>query len=263
MSAIFEYQPLGLRRGSLYGVEMARPKSARSIPVTRWTSVNSQWKPSLGVGLILVLGLTMIGFGEAFLVMAGFGNSPWTVFAQGLADRLGVSIGTSTFVVGVSVLLTWIALRVRPGIGTIANVIVTAYAIDFATEIVPQPHLAALRWLFVLLGPIFVGSGAVIYLTCRLGPGPRDGLMTGIHARSGWAVPRVRLCIELTVLLFGWLLGGTIGAATLIYALLVPKVVGVSLYIVGKYFGTATDSMKGITVTSSGATPKEVSVTRA
>lgn len=184
-----------------------------------------------------MIGLTLIGVGEAMLVAAGLGNSPWTVLAQGLGLRTGVSIGTATFVIGVAVLLSWFVIRVRPGIGTIANVAITAYSINVALWILPQPHLLLARCVMVLLGIVCVGSGAVLYLSCSLGPGPRDGLMTGIHARTKWPVPRVRLAIEVSVLVCGWFLGGTVGVATLAYAVLVPKVLGVALAVIGTQFG--------------------------
>lgn len=184
--------------------------------------------------MLLVLGLWLFGTGEAFLVTAGLGNGPWTVLAQGLTMRLPLSIGLATFIISVIVLLLWIPLRERPGLGTIMNAIVIALALQVMVGVLPTDYPDSLlgmaaRLAMVLIGIGLIGLGSGIYLTTGLGPGPRDGWMTGVHQRTGWPVSRVRLGIEATVLTLGWLLGGTVGIGTVLFALLVGPAVGYGL----------------------------------
>lgn len=183
---------------------------------------------------MLVIGLWIFGTGEALLVEAGIGNSPWTVFAEGLAGQLGVSIGTALLATSVVVLLAWIPLPERPGLGTIANAVVIAVAIDAMRPVLPEPSAASLEILQVLAGIAMVGMGSGLYLTCNLGPGPRDGLMTGLHRALDQPVARVRLAIEVTVLAAGWALGGTVGLGTVLFALLIGTAVSWGLAAAGR-----------------------------
>ena len=185
-------------------------KPARTIPVTRWRAP-SRWRAKPPTLAILVLGLYLFGTGDALLVVSGLGVSPWTVLGQGLGDRLGISIGLATFIVSAVVLLLWIPLREVPGLGTIANAIVIAIALQVGVTLLPDPTNVVMQFAFVLVGILMIGFGSGLYLTTRLGPGPRDGWMTGIHLRTGWPVSAVRLCIEIVVLAAGWLLKEVFG----------------------------------------------------
>jgi uncharacterized membrane protein YczE len=172
----------------------------------------------------LAAGLVLFGVSVALLVVAGLGLDPWDVFQQGLARRLGVPIGQTVIAVGVLVLLLWIPLRQRPGIGTLANVVVVGLAIDATLPLLPTPHVLAWRIAYLLAG---VGLNAVatgLYIGAGLGPGPRDGLMTGLAAR-GLSIRVARTSIEVSVLAAGWLLGGTVGVGTLVYAVSIGPLV--------------------------------------
>ncbi len=166
----------------------------------------------------LMLGLTLFGIGLAFMVIADLGLSPWDVFHQGVAKRTGIPIGTVVIITGFAVLLLWIPLRERFGIGTIANAIVIGLVLDGMLLILPD-HLdnLALRWVAMLGGVLIVAIGSGFYIGAGLGPGPRDGLMTGL-ARRGISIAWARAGIEITALIVGWLLGGTVGVGTLVFA---------------------------------------------
>jgi uncharacterized membrane protein YczE len=180
-------------------------------------------------GGALLLGLTGYGFSMAMMVRANLGLDPWDVFHQGLAERTGMTIGLASAVVGVAVLLAWIPLRNRPGIGTVANVIVIAVTVDAGMAILPEPSHLAVR-ISMMLGAVLLNAiSTVLYIGAGLGPGPRDGLMTGLVARTGLSVRLVRTSIEATVLAIGWLLGGTVGVGTLVYAFGIGPLVQVVL----------------------------------
>jgi len=211
---------------------------SRTIPRTRWRSEGSRWRTGPGTFVILIVGLWLFGTGEAMLVDAALGNAPWTVFAQGIAVRTGIAIGLSTFVTSVVVLLMWIPLREKPGLGTIANAIVIALALQVMIGVLPTPESLGWRLAQVVTGIVLVGIGSGLYLTTNLGPGPRDGLMTGIHERTGIAVTPVRLSIEVIVLAVGWILGGTVGVGTVLFAVLIGPSVGYGLKLVGWIAGS-------------------------
>ncbi len=172
----------------------------------------------------LLIGLWLYGTSMALMVRAGLGLSPWDVLHDGLTNRLGWSFGAVTALTSIIVLLLWIPLRQRPGVGTVANVVVVAVSVDVALAALPQAH--ALAWqLALLVGGVLLNSAATaVYVGARLGPGPRDGLMTGLHARTGWSVRVARTGIELVVLAAGWLLGGSVGVGTIVYALLIGAI---------------------------------------
>lgn len=197
-------------------------------------AVASRWRPTTAQLVRLLPGLWLFGTGDAFIVQAHLGNAPWTVLAQGVSLHTPLTIGIATQVIGVAVLLGWLALRERPGIGTIANIIVIGVAIDVMLIVLPEPTLLISRWLFLLVGVILVGLGSGLYLTADLGPGPRDGLMTGLHQRFGWPLSRVRLGIELTVLAAGAALGGVVGLGTVVFALLIGFSVGTAVRVLGQ-----------------------------
>ena len=169
-------------------------------------------------GITLLIGLTGYGFSMAMMVRAGLGLDPWDVFHQGLARHTGMTIGIASAVVGIAVLLAWIPLRNRPGIGTIANVIVIAITVDAGLLVLPTPTSLPVQ-VAMMLGAVLLNAlSTVLYVGAGLGPGPRDGLMTGLVVRTGLSVRLIRTCIEATVLAVGWLLGGTVGVGTVVYA---------------------------------------------
>lgn len=170
-------------------------------------------------GAALLVGLVGYGFSMAVMVRAGLGLDPWDVFHQGLATRTGMTIGLASAIVGVAVLLAWIPLRNRPGIGTVANVVVIAVTVDVGMALLPSPSDMAVRVAMMLAAVLLNAVSTVLYIGAGLGPGPRDGLMTGMVARTGLSVRLVRTSIEASVLAVGWLLGGTVGIGTLVYAL--------------------------------------------
>ncbi len=173
----------------------------------------------------LYAGLVLYGLSMALLVRSGLGVMPWDVLHQGLARQLGWSLGTVTIVVGALVLLAWVPLRERPGLGTVSNVVVIGLALDAALAVLPEPSSLPIR---VALVPVAIGLNAVAtaaYIGVHLGPGPRDGLMTGLVRRSGRSVRLVRTSIEVAVVALGWLLGGTLGVATVLYALAIGPLV--------------------------------------
>jgi uncharacterized membrane protein YczE len=169
-------------------------------------------------GAVLLLGLIGYGFSMAVMVRAGLGLDPWDVFHQGLSRKTGMTIGVASAVVGVAVLCAWIPLRNRPGIGTVANVIVIALTVDAGLAMLPTPTSLPVRIAMMVGAVVLNAISTVLYIGAGLGPGPRDGLMTGLVVRTGLSVRLVRTSIEATVLAVGWLLGGTVGVGTVLYA---------------------------------------------
>jgi uncharacterized membrane protein YczE len=192
--------------------------------------VRRLWRPSRGRLAQVVLGLTLFGIGEGLVVASELGNSPWSVFAEGIEVQTPLSIGAATFLTGAVVLLCWIPLGERRlGLGTLLNVLIISAMIDVTLWALPVLEALGVRWLAVFAGIALVGVGSGFYLTADLGPGPRDGLMTGIHARTGWPIWAVRTGIESTAVAIGFVLGGTVGAASLLFALLVGPAVATAL----------------------------------
>lgn len=165
----------------------------------------------------LYLGLVLYGLSSSLLVLAGLGLDPWDVFHQGLARHTPLAIGTWAIVVGALVLLLWIPLRQRPGLGTLSNVVVIGAVMDVVLAVTPTPRALGWRVVCLVAGVALSGVATGAYIGAGLGPGPRDGLMTGLAAR-GHSIRVVRTAIELTVLVTGWLLGGTVGVGTVLYA---------------------------------------------
>jgi len=182
----------------------------------------------------LLVGLIGYGFSMAVMVRAGLGLDPWDVFHQGLARHTGITIGIASAVVGVAVLLAWIPLRNRPGIGTIANVIVIAVTVDAGLWLLPTPTSLGVRIDMMASAVVLNAFSTVLYIGAALGPGPRDGLMTGLVVRTGLSVRLVRTSIEATVLAVGWLLGGTVGVGTLLYAFGIGPLVQLFVHITPK-----------------------------
>lgn len=175
--------------------------------------------------LQLFAGLLLYGFSMALMIRGAIGLNPWDVFHQGVATQVSWSFGMIVTIVGGAVLLLWIPLRQRPGIGTIANIFVIGMAADLSLSLLPEVDALALRWPMFLLGVVLNGVAGGAYIGAGLGPGPRDGLMTGIVARTGWPLRTVRTSIEVAVLASGWLMGGTLGIGTLIYAVAIGPLV--------------------------------------
>lgn len=203
----------------------------RTIPHTNWRS-EKRWHPKFKTLVVLITGLSLFGFGEALLVITGLGNSPWVVLAEGLTLRTGVGIGVITAIVSIVVLLLWIPLREKPGLGTLLNILVIAAVLDISISFLPKVETLAVGIPVVILGVLTVGLGSSLYLTCNLGPGPRDGLMTSIHHKTGVRVSRVRLALEVSVLTIGYLLGGTAGIGTLLFAAGIGRAVALWLGVV-------------------------------
>lgn len=194
---------------------------------------SSRWRPTPRRLARLLTGLVLFGIGDALLIDAALGTSPWTVLSQGVALRTPLSVGVATQLIGAAVLLAWLPLRERPGLGTLLNVVVIGAVIDLARPFVPEPATLLARWALLLAGIAIVGLGSGLYLTARLGPGPRDGLMTSIARRSRRPVALVRVCIEVSVLLAGWALGGVVGLGTLAFAVLIGPAVATGLRLLG------------------------------
>ncbi len=178
-------------------------------------------------------GLWLFGTGIALMVNARLGLGPWDVLSQGIAMRTGLRIGTVTMLVGAVVLLLWVFIRERPGIGTIANILLIGQAINLTLPLLPEFELVPIRFLELLLGMLVLGLGSAFYLGARLGAGPRDGLMLGLHRRTGWSIRVTRTIIEVGALSVGWLLGGTVGAGTIVLALGIGPVVQFMIRLVG------------------------------
>jgi uncharacterized membrane protein YczE len=182
---------------------------------------SSLWRPSWAQLARLVPGLWIFGTGEACLIHSRLGNSPWTVFAEGVSKHTPLSIGVATIATSAVVMLGWILLRQRPGLGTLLNAVLIGVAIDAMLPLLPGPGPLASRLAFVAGGIVLVSIGSGFYLTARLGPGPRDGLMTGLHFRTGRSLRLIRGLIEGTALLAGFVLGGRVGVGTVAFALLI------------------------------------------
>lgn len=213
-------------------------KPSRTIPITPWRA-ESTW--SLGSGkhhfqrlFILIFGLTIFGIGEAFLVVTELGNSPWVVLSEGISLNSDFNIGESTFLVSVAVLALWIPLKQKPGFGTVANIVVIASSLELGLFIIPDVSNVFVKYVYVLVGIGLVGVGSALYITCGLGTGPRDGLMTGLHYKTGVRVGRVRLLIEVAALSVGAALGGSLGVGTALFALLIGQSVAISLGVVSR-----------------------------
>ena len=209
-------------------------RPAKTIPRVSWTA-EGKWDISTIRIFVLGFGLLIFGLGDSLLIQSHIGNSPWAVLAQGVSKHSPLSIGEATFLISAIVLLLWFPLRERPGFGTIANLIIIAAAIQLGLYLFPAISSNLLIQIsYVLLGILLVGFGTAFYITCGLGPGPRDGLMTAVHKRTGIRIGRVRLGIEVCALVIGALLGGRVGIGTALFALLIGNSIAISLNLVHK-----------------------------
>jgi uncharacterized membrane protein YczE len=196
-------------------------------------------KPKFNTLVILIIGLWIFGTGDAVIIAAGMGVAPWTVLAQGIGIQFNWTIGEATFFISVVVLFLWIPLREKPGIGTILNAILIAAAIDVMEPYLPHPQEQFYQLIQVLFGTILVGIGSGFYLTANLGPGPRDGWMTGLQRITNIPIGRVRTTIEIIALLIGWKLEGVFGLGTIIFAILIGPIVALFLQLTDRVWGTS------------------------
>ena len=193
--------------------------TVKSVPTTQWSSDEPlNFSPKPLTLFFLILGLFLFGLGESLIITASIGMSPWTVLAEGLSLTSGLSIGVLTFLISLAVLLLWIPLKQKAGIGTILNVIIIAAVIEWSLPYLPHPETYLMQVLQAILGTLVVGFASGIYLIANLGPGPRDGLMTGCQRVTNLPIAWVRVFLEISVISIGWVLGGTIGVATVIFA---------------------------------------------
>lgn len=177
----------------------------------------------------LLVGLFAYGIAISLMVQAGIGVAPWEVLTQGLSKQTGVEFGLMTNIIGACVLLLWIPIRQRPGLGTVANVLIIGPSAQLGLWVFPRQSVLGLQLLFFALGLLLLAVATGLYIGARMGPGPRDGLMTGIHARTGWRLWMIRTAIEVTVLSVGWALGGNFGPGTVAFALLIGPLVSVTI----------------------------------
>ncbi len=209
----------------------------KKIPKTKWSSKKPlNLKPKISSFLYLCFGLMLFGLGEGLLLVSLTGASPWSVLAQGISFHIDYSIGLITFFISLFVIFLWIFLNQKPGIGTILNAIIIALMIDFSLKYISTPELYFFKILMAISAVLIVGIGSGFYLIANLGPGPRDGLMTGLQKKTNLPIALVRAILEITVVSIGWYLGGTFGIGTLIFAFGVGPAVAFGLYLVDKLF---------------------------
>jgi uncharacterized membrane protein YczE len=211
--------------------------SIKNVPKVSWSSNKPlNLKPKISTFFFLCFGLALFGLGEGLLIVSASGASPWSVLAQGISLNVDFSIGTITLFVSIVVLLFWIPLNQKPGIGTILNALIIALMIDICIKYVPTPENYISQLILAIVAILTVGFGGGIYLIANLGSGPRDGLMVGLQKKTNLPIAGVRAFLEITVVTFGWYLGGTVGVGTLLFAFGIGPAVALGLFIVGKTF---------------------------
>jgi len=211
--------------------------SIKKIPKVSWSSEKPlNFKPKISTFLFLCFGLTLFGLGEGLLIVSFTGASPWSVLAQGISLNVDLSIGIITILISVGVLIFWIPLNQRPGIGTILNALIVGLMIDVCIKFVPTPENYVSQLLLAILAVLTVGLGGGIYLVANLGAGPRDGLMVGLQQKTSLPIAAVRAFLEITVMSIGWYLGGIVGVGTLLFAFGIGPAVALGLFLVGKLF---------------------------
>ena len=209
----------------------------KKIPNLSWSSQDPlNFKPKFKTILYLVLGLILFATGETLLITANQGVSPWTVLAQGISFQSNLSIGVTTFIVSMFVLLLWYPLKQKPGLGTILNIILISIVIDLTIPILPYPKSFLLQIIQSVVAVFVVGLGSGFYLTANLGPGPRDGLMTGLQHLTNQPIALIRTIIEVSAVVVGFYLGGIVGIVTLLFAFGIGPTVSLGIFIVMKYF---------------------------
>ena len=209
----------------------------KNIPKVSWSSEKPlNLKPKFSTFFFLCLGLTLFGLGEGLLIVSFAGASPWSVLAQGISLNANLSIGIITVLVSIAVLIFWVPLNQKPGIGTILNAIIIGLMIDICIKFVSTPENYIYQILLAIVAVLTVGLGGGIYLVANLGAGPRDGLMVGLQKKTNLPIAAVRGSLEITVMSIGWYLGGTVGVGTLLFAFGIGPAVALGLFIVGKSF---------------------------
>ena len=211
--------------------------SLKNIPKVSWSSDKPlNLRPKISTFLYLCFGLTLFGLGEGLLLVSLTGASPWTVLAEGISLNVDFTIGTITFFISLGVLFLWFFLNQKPGIGTLLNALIVAIMIDVSIAYIPTPENYIPQLLMAILGVLIVGLGSGFYLVSNLGPGPRDGLMTGIQRKTNFPISAVRAFLEISVVSIGWYLGGTVGIGTLLFAFGIGPAVALGLFLTGKLF---------------------------
>ena len=209
----------------------------KKIPKVNWTSDKPHnLKPKFSTFFFLCFGLMLFGLGEGLLIVSFTGASPWSVLAQGISLNVNLSIGTITLLISIVVLLLWIPLRQKPGMGTILNALLIAIMIDLCIKYVPTPSNYIYQLILAVISVIMVGIGGGIYLVSNLGAGPRDGLMIGLQKITNFPIAVVRATLEISVVSIGWYLGGTVGVGTLLFAFGIGPCVALGLFLVDKIF---------------------------
>ena len=204
-----------------------------SVPVTSWSSAKANnLKPNIKTFFLLCFGLFLFGFGESILVVSKNGVTPWTVLAEGIARNFNIGVGLSTFYISCVVLILWLPLKLKPGLGTIMNIIIIALTMESLIPLIKFFYEIFNPLFLSFLGTFMVAFGSGIYLIANLGPGTRDGLMTGIAKKYNKPISIIRFSIEISVVFFGWFLGGTFGAGTIIFAIFIGPFISLSLKIV-------------------------------
>ena len=209
----------------------------KKIPKVKWSSEKPfNFKPKFSTFFFLCFGLSLFGLGEGLLIVSFTGASPWSVLAQGISLNINLSIGTITLLISIAVLILWIPLGQKPGMGTIFNALIIAIMIDLCIKYVPTPSNYIHQLLLAVISVIMVGIGGGIYLVSNLGAGPRDGLMIGLQKLTNFPIAVVRGTLEISVVSIGWYLGGTVGIGTLLFAFGIGPCVALGLYLVDKTF---------------------------
>ena len=209
----------------------------KKIPELNWSSkFEYNLKPKKITIFYLIFGLILFGIGEALLITANIGVSPWFVLHQGLALKTDYTIGVTTFIVSVAVLILWFPLKQKPGIGTLLNAIFISIVIDLSLLVLPYPKEIFFQLIQVIIGILIIGIGSGYYLAANLGPGPRDGLMVGINKQTNQSITLIRTLLEITAVIVGFYLGGIVGVGTILYALLIGFSVSLGLFIIGKIY---------------------------
>ncbi len=209
----------------------------KKIPKVKWSSEKPfNFKPKFSTFFFLCFGLSIFGLGEGLLIVSFTGASPWSVLAQGISLNVNLSIGTITLLISIAVLILWIPLGQKPGMGTIFNALIIAMMIDLCIKYVPTPSNYIHQLLLAIISVVMVGIGGGIYLVSNLGAGPRDGLMIGLQKLTNFPIAVVRATLEISVVSIGWYLGGTVGIGTLLFAFGIGPCVALGLYLVDKTF---------------------------
>jgi uncharacterized membrane protein YczE len=209
----------------------------KKIPKVNWTSDKPHnLKPKFSTFFFLCFGLMLFGLGEGLLIVSFTGASPWSVLAQGISLKVNLSIGIITLLISIAVLILWIPIGQKPGMGTIFNALIIALMIDLCIKFVPIPTNYINQLILAIISVITVGIGGGIYLVSNLGAGPRDGLMIGLQKVTNFPIAAVRATLEITVVSIGWYLGGTVGVGTLLFAFGIGPCVALGLYLVDKLF---------------------------